>query len=53
MYDLAKPDAVGRNREDWMSKDALATRVAISLMALGAATTAANAADFDWKKFQG
>jgi len=53
MYDLAKPDAVGRNREDRMSKDALATQVAISLMALGAATTAANAADFDWKKFQG
>ncbi|MDB5546897.1 MAG: transporter substrate-binding protein [Tardiphaga sp.] len=36
-----------------MSKDALATRVVISLMALGAATTAACAADFDWKKFQG
>ena len=43
-------DATG---EEPMSKDALSTRVAISLMALGAATTAAGAADFDWKKYQG
>src|SRR5258708_21176224 len=35
-----------------MSNNALATRVAITVVALGAITTA-NAADFDWKKFQG
>ncbi len=36
-----------------MSGDALATRVAVTFLALGTATTAASAADFDWKKFQG
>src|ERR1700676_4411159 len=35
-----------------MSNNALATRVAITVVALGVITTA-NAADFDWKKFQG
>jgi len=33
-----------------MSKNALATRVAVTAVALGAITTAASAADFDWKK---
>ena len=36
-----------------MSGNAWATRVAVTMIALGAATTAALAADFDWKKFQG
>ena len=36
-----------------MSRNALATRVAVTIVALGAVTTAATAADFDWKKFQG
>src|SRR6202050_4830850 len=35
-----------------MSGSAFATRVAV-IVALGAVTTAANAAEFDWKKFQG
>src|ERR1019366_3754319 len=41
------------NREKRMSKNALATRVAVTAVALGAITTAASGADFDWKKFQG
>src|SRR5271155_2541891 len=36
-----------------MFKNALATRVAFTVAALGAITTVAHAADFDWKKFQG
>src|SRR4051794_27885564 len=36
-----------------MPTDAVATRVAVTFIALVAATTAARAADFDWKKFQG
>src|ERR1700753_4313797 len=36
-----------------MSTSAFATRVAVTIVALGAVTTAAHAADFDWKKFQG
>ena len=36
-----------------MSGSAMATRVAVTVIALGAVTTAASAADFDWKKFQG
>ena len=36
-----------------MSGNAMATRVAVTVVALGAVTTAASAADFDWKKFQG
>ncbi len=36
-----------------MSGNAFATRVAVTIVALGAVTTAASAADFDWKKFQG
>ena len=35
-----------------MSGNAMATRVAVTVVALGAVTTAASAADFDWKKFQ-
>jgi len=36
-----------------MSGSVFATRVAVIVFALGAVTTAATAADFDWKKFQG
>ncbi len=36
-----------------MSGNAFAARVAVTIVALGAVTTAARAADFDWKKFQG
>src|SRR5258705_5098388 len=36
-----------------MSGNAFATRVAVTAMALGTVATAAGAADFDWKKFQG
>jgi hypothetical protein len=37
-----------------MSGNAVAVRVAITAgVALGVVTTAANAVDFDWKKFQG
>ena len=36
-----------------MSGNAFATRLAVTIVALGAVTTAARAADFDWKKFQG
>src|SRR5260370_34692734 len=36
-----------------MSGSVFATRVAVIVFALGAVTTAASAADFDWKKFQG
>src|SRR5258708_16050547 len=43
----------GRNREKRMSGNAFATRVAVTVVVLGAVTSAANAADFDWKKFQG
>jgi multiple sugar transport system substrate-binding protein len=36
-----------------MTRNAGASRVAMTAVALGAITTAAGAADFDWKKFQG
>src|SRR6201986_1160186 len=36
-----------------MSGSAFATRVAVTIVVLGTAASAANAADFDWKKFQG
>src|ERR1700733_15837186 len=36
-----------------MSGYKFATRVAVTIVALGAVTSAAHAADFDWKKFQG
>src|SRR5467141_3337005 len=36
-----------------MSGNAFATRVAVTAMALGTVATAAGAADFSWKKFQG
>src|SRR3984885_14558204 len=36
-----------------MSGNALAMRVAVTAITLAAVTTAAHAADFDWKKFQG
>src|SRR5882724_8670815 len=36
-----------------MSGNAFATRVAVTAMALGTVASAANAAEFDWKKFQG
>src|SRR5260370_22361096 len=36
-----------------MSGNAFATSVAVTVVGLAAATTAASAADFDWKKFQG
>jgi multiple sugar transport system substrate-binding protein len=36
-----------------MFDNALATRGAVTFVALGVLTTAAHAADFDWKKFQG
>src|SRR5258708_9887975 len=36
-----------------MSGNAFATSVAVTVVGLAAVTTAASAADFDWKKFQG
>jgi multiple sugar transport system substrate-binding protein len=36
-----------------MFGNVIATRVAITVIALGAFTTATHAADFDWKRFQG
>src|SRR5665213_1085597 len=43
----------GTQQEEHMSGNAFATRVAVTMIALAAATTAASAADFDWRKFQG
>src|SRR2546430_6675040 len=36
-----------------MTNHAWATRIAVTAVALGSITSAAQAAEFDWKKFQG